>query len=68
LDILNTIDPYHEIYKKHNNGSIKEKLTSETPIILISFTAVPLDRYSFLETLALKHLLRLPLPIQLLQL
>jgi len=40
LDILNTIDPYHEIYKKHNNGSIKEKLTSETPIILISFTAV----------------------------
>jgi hypothetical protein len=41
LDILNTIDPYHEIYKKHNNGSIKEKLTSETPIILISFTVVP---------------------------
>jgi len=41
LDILNTIDPYHEIYKKHNNGSIKEKLTSETPIILISFIAVP---------------------------
>jgi len=41
LDILNTIDPYHEIYKKHNNGSKKEKLTSETPIILISFTAVP---------------------------
>jgi hypothetical protein len=41
LDILNTIDPYHEIYKKHNNESIKEKLTSETPIILISFTVVP---------------------------
>ena len=38
---LNTCNSHHEIYKKHNNASIKKKSTSETSIILISLTAVP---------------------------